>query len=153
MATRTAKKLAKTKTAKTEVPTPHRPEGSKHKVQRRAAISPKVAAMVADLEGVCATLRDGIPLEERYTVRRVKIDLDPKPYPPADVRHVRDALGMSQVIFARFLGVDASTVRTWEQGVRPPSPMARRFLAEIEASPEHWKGRVAAVVQVKEGCA
>ena len=33
---------------------------------------------------------------------------------------VRDLLGMSQVLFARFLGVDANTVRSWEQGTRPP---------------------------------
>ena len=30
-------------------------------------------------------------------------------------------------VFARFLGVDANTVRSWEQGTRPPSAIARPF--------------------------
>jgi DNA-binding transcriptional regulator YiaG len=49
---------------------------------------------------------------------------------------------MSQVMFARFLGVDANTVRSWEQGTRPPSPIARRFMDEIEGDPEHWRQRI-----------
>jgi hypothetical protein len=49
---------------------------------------------------------------------------------------------MSQVFFARFLGVDPNTVRFWEQGTRPPNPIARRFMGEIEADPEYWQARV-----------
>lgn len=62
-------------------------------------------------------------------------------YGPDDARRVRDLLGMSQVVFARFLGVAPNTVRSWEQGTRPPSPIARRFMAEIEADPDHWRRR------------
>ena len=58
------------------------------------------------------------------------------------MRRVRGLLGMSQVLFARFLGVDANTVRSWEQGTRPPSPIARRFMDEIEGDPEHWQQRI-----------
>jgi DNA-binding transcriptional regulator YiaG len=50
---------------------------------------------------------------------------------------------MSQVIFARFLGVDPNTVRSWEQGARPPSAIARRFMGEIEDDPEYWRRRIA----------
>jgi putative transcriptional regulator len=75
-------------------------------------------------------------------VRNYPADFAPRPYGPADVRRVRDLLGMSQALFARFLGVGANTVRSWEQGTRPPMPIARRFLAEIEADPEHWKRRL-----------
>jgi DNA-binding XRE family transcriptional regulator len=60
-----------------------------------------------------------------------------------DVRRVRDLLGMSQVVFARFLGVDPNTVRSWEQGTRPPSSIARRFMGEIEEDPAYWRQRVA----------
>jgi DNA-binding transcriptional regulator YiaG len=51
---------------------------------------------------------------------------------------------MSQAAFASFLGVDASTVRSWEQELRPPSPLACRLLSEIEADPAHWRKRLAA---------
>jgi hypothetical protein len=45
-------------------------------------------------------------------------------------------LRMSQVFFARFLGVDPNTVRSWEQGTRPPSLIARRFMGAIEDDPD-----------------
>jgi DNA-binding transcriptional regulator YiaG len=50
---------------------------------------------------------------------------------------------MSQVIFAAFLGVNPNTVRSWEQGTRPPSSIARRFMIEIEEDSAYWRRRVA----------
>jgi hypothetical protein len=35
---------------------------------------------------------------------------------------------------------------SWEQGLRQPSPIARRFLDEIEMSPGHFRGRIIATV-------
>ena len=60
------------------------------------------------------------------------------------VRRVRGLLGMSQAAFAAFLGADPSTVRSWEQGLRPPGPLACRMLSEIEADPSHWRRRLMA---------
>src|SRR5438094_3336957 len=88
-------------------------------------------------------MRSGEPLERNFTVRTYKVDFTPRDYGPDDVRRVRGLLGMSQAVFARFLGVDANTVRSWEQGTRPPSAIARRFLGEIEGDPEYWRRRVA----------
>ena len=51
---------------------------------------------------------------------------------------------MSQAAFAAFLGADASTVQSWEQDLRPPSPLACRMLSEIEADATHWRKRLAA---------
>jgi hypothetical protein len=34
------------------------------------------------------------------------------------------------------------TVRSWEQGLRQPSPIARRFLDEIDMAPSHFRGRI-----------
>jgi putative transcriptional regulator len=93
-------------------------------------LSPAGAKIVAAFEEAVAAMRPGEPLEKRFTVRTYH-----------DVRRVRGLLGMSQAVFARFLGVDANTVRSWEQGNRPPSPIARRFMDEIEADPEHWRRR------------
>ena len=45
-------------------------------------------------------------------------------------------------MLAGFLGVNVNTVRSWEQGKRPPQPIARRFLAEIEADPAYWRKRI-----------
>ena len=87
-------------------------------------------------------MRTGEPLERHFTVRTYKVEFTPREYGPGDVRRVRDLLGMSQVLFARFLGVDANTVRSWEQGTRPPSSIARRFMDEIEGNPEYWRRRI-----------
>lgn len=113
-------------------------------------VTPHGASIIADLEGLVETLTAGAPLEQRDTVRRARFDFGPRHYAPADVRRVRDLMGMSQAVFASFLGVDAATVRSWEQGQRVPSGMARRFLAEIEDDVEHWKGKVRASLRSEE---
>jgi putative transcriptional regulator len=122
-------------------------EGRKHASRAGSSqdsssqLSPAGAKIVAAFEEAVAAMRSGEPLEKRFTVRTYHVDFTPRAYGPEDVRRVRDLLGMSQAVFARFLGVDANTVRSWEQGNRPPSPIARRFMDEIEADPEHWRRR------------
>jgi DNA-binding transcriptional regulator YiaG len=97
---------------------------------------------VGAFQEAIALMRTGAPLERHFTVRTYKADFTPRDYGPDDVRRVRGLLGMSQVLFAGFLGVDANTVRSWEQGTRPPSSIARRFMDEIEGDPEHWRQRI-----------
>jgi DNA-binding transcriptional regulator YiaG len=99
--------------------------------------------IVEGLRELIDVLRAGEPLESRFTVRTYKI-APPPSYCGEGVRRVRELLAMSQAAFAAFLGADASTVRSWEQGLRPPSPLACRLLSEIEADPPHWRKRLAA---------
>jgi DNA-binding transcriptional regulator YiaG len=101
--------------------------------------------IVEGLRELIEVLRSGEPLESRFTVRTYKI-APPPSYDGEGVRRVREVLAMSQAAFAAFLGADASTVRSWEQGLRPPSPLACRLLSEIEADPAHWRKRLAACV-------
>jgi DNA-binding transcriptional regulator YiaG len=94
------------------------------------------------LQNLAATLRAGKRLESQFTVRTFKIP------PPAqcrgkEVRRVRETLAMSQASFAAFLGVDPSTVRSWEQGLRLPSPLACRLLSAIAEDPDYWRKRLA----------
>ncbi|MHB1561328.1 MAG: helix-turn-helix domain-containing protein [Isosphaeraceae bacterium] len=106
-------------------------------------VSNKGDEIVDGLREFLEVLRSGEPLESRFTVRTCKIAPPPE-YDGEGVRRVRDLLAMSQAAFAAFLGADASTVQSWEQGLRPPSPLARRLLSEIEADPAHWRKRLAA---------
>ena len=55
---------------------------------------------------------------------------------------MRELIGASQEVFAQLLAVSPMTVRSWEQGLRRPSPIARRFLDEIEMAPGHFRGRI-----------
>ena len=104
--------------------------------------TPAGAKIVAAFEEAIEAMRSGEPPEQRFTVRTYKADFAPRDYGPDDVRRVRGSLGMSQAVFARFLGVDANTVRSWEQGNRPPSAIARRFMSEIEGDPDYWRRRI-----------
>ena len=113
-------------------------------------LSPAGARIVAALEEATEALRAGKPLEETFTVRSYPVPFTNRPYGPDDVRRVRGLLGMSQAVFARVLGVNANTVRSWEQGTRPPQPIARRFLGEIEADPGYWRRRIAKAVEPAE---
>lgn len=53
----------------------------------------------------------------------------------AYARHVRRKVGLSQVAFARRIGVPVDTVRNWEQGRRAPQGPARALLRIIDRVP------------------
>jgi putative transcriptional regulator len=86
----------------------------------------------------------------RMTCRRVILELKPQPYDPNTVKETRQVLGVSQALFAQFLGVSRGTVRGWEQGTKPPSPQSCRFMDEIRFNPEYWRKRLADVAVSKE---
>lgn len=79
---------------------------------------------------------------KRFTCRQIKLNLEPTAYSPALVKETRNVLGISQTLFARFLGVSPKTVRAWEQGANTPQPMACRFMDEIRGAPAFWKKRL-----------
>ena len=97
--------------------------------------------IVEGLRELADALKSAEPLGARFTVRTYKI-APPREYHDDGVREVRALLGMSQAAFAAFLGVDSSTIRSWEQGIRRPSLLACRVLSEIEADPAHWRARL-----------
>jgi putative transcriptional regulator len=51
-------------------------------------------------------------------------------------RRVRRKIGLSQIAFARRIGVPVDTVRNWEQGRRAPQGPARALLRIIDRAPE-----------------
>lgn len=105
--------------------------------------------IVSAFEEAIEVVRSGGLSDGRLTVRNYHADFVRPTYGPADVRRVRELLGMSQVVFARFLGVGPNTVRSWEQGSRPPSAIARRFMGEIEGDPDYWRSRVARGIEIQ----
>jgi putative transcriptional regulator len=102
--------------------------------------------------GALADFRDTLhartPLERKYTVRRFAAVSPPPEVAPDDVRKTRESLGVSQPIFADLLGTSVSTVRSWEQGQKIPSPMARRFLTLIASDPTYWKERFISLIEM-----
>jgi putative transcriptional regulator len=107
-------------------------------------LSKRGARIVEALDRFADDLEAGAPMASKYTVRTVRVIPEPSPYPPARVRAVRELIGASQEVFAQLLAVSPMTIRSWEQGLRQPSPIARRFLDEIEMAPGHFRGRILA---------
>ena len=105
-------------------------------------LSPLGAEMLAGLSEFCDALESGEPIEKRYTVRTVTLDLKPTDYSPDDVRRIRATLRASQALFARFLGVSVNSVKAWEQGLRRVPAIACRFMDEIVANPALWTDRI-----------
>jgi putative transcriptional regulator len=119
-------------------------------MKRGPKLTPKGAKIVAALERFRDAIKAGAPIEQRYTVHRVKLDLTPRTFGPDEVKGIRAMMGVSQPIIGQFLGVDVKTVPSWEQGRRIPSGMACRFLEEIQTSPEHWQRRLNAVLRASD---
>ena len=108
--------------------------------RRRGKTDDRISAgskILAAIEEATELLRSEGLRSQQLTVRTYKVPSAPRDYLPDDVKRVRELLGASQAVLAGFLGVNVNTVRSWEQGKRPPQPIARRFLAEIEADPAY----------------
>jgi putative transcriptional regulator len=103
--------------------------------------------IIQGLEALADSLERGEDITQRFTCRKVVLDLQPTAYSPELVKRTRKALGVSQVLFARFLGVSPSTVRAWEQGEKVPQPIAGRFMDEIRNDPARWRARFARFVR------
>lgn len=102
------------------------------------------------LKGFAEALKKGERIGEKFTVRQIELDLNPTHYTPAMVKEIRTILGVSQAVFAKFLGVSLKTVNSWEQGAKPPRDIACRFMDEIKAKPEYWRGRLLEMARVKK---
>jgi putative transcriptional regulator len=108
--------------------------------------------IIEGLREFTEALENDEPLAEKFTCRKVTLDLLPVPYSPKAVKATRKLLMVSQGVFAQFLGVSVKTVRAWEQGRTTVGDMACRFMDEIQRSPEYWRKRLRESIRVKDAC-
>lgn len=70
--------------------------------------------------------------EEKKLKRRV-VSVEPiKDYSANEVREIRKSTGLSQRLFAGYMGVSVKTVEAWEAGTNQPSGAASRILSMME---------------------
>ena len=94
-------------------------------------------------------LKTGKDISKKFTCHKVSLDLQPQFFSPDDVKKTRRILGVSQALFAKFLGFSLNAVRAWEQGVNTPPESARRMMDEIHFNPPYWQERIRGMIVTK----
>ena len=56
-------------------------------------------------------------------------------YSPSDIKKIRQTAGLTQAMFAAYMGVSLKTVEAWEGGRNTPSGPACRLLALTQGNP------------------
>lgn len=70
---------------------------------------------------------------DKPVLNRHKVIVEPiKEYKPSDIKRIRKSTGMSQNVFASYMGVSGKTVEAWESGTNHPSGAASRLLNMME---------------------
>lgn len=68
-------------------------------------------------------------LETRKTVYEIQ---PVKKYTNTQIKHIRTSVGMTQVLFADYMGVSTKTVEAWEKGTNHPTGTACRLISLLE---------------------
>lgn len=110
----------------------------RHNANERSGSKNVGDEIIRGLTGMRDALRDGVHLPDRFTMRTIELDLEPRDWSPEEIKELREHLRASQAVFAKLIGTSIKTVQAWEQGNSPP-PMARRLLDCIEQNQEPWK--------------
>ena len=90
-------------------------------------------------ESIMAGLNEALAdaQSEKPILKRQKVFVEPvKVFEADEVKKIRNSTGMSQKIFASYMGVSDKTVEAWEAGTNHPSGAASRLLSMIEKDKE-----------------
>lgn len=92
----------------------------------------------ADLIGAVEEVRDHVTKKRKVTLRTTKVKLPARTemMRPEEIVAAREALNVSQPVFARLLNVPTVTAVSWEKGRRRPSGAALRLLQIARKHPE-----------------
>jgi len=98
------------------------------------------------------TIDKASELPEILTVRKVKLNLQPRSFSAEEVKHIRKSLNVSQPVFADFLGISVATLRDWEQGISEANGPVCRILEEIQRDSAAWSSRIRELSNVTASC-
>ena len=85
-------------------------------------------------DGLMTSLNEAIAIERgELKGRRTVYEIQPvKKYDNAQIKRIRNSVGMTQVLFASYMGVSCKTVEAWENGVNHPTGSACRLISMLE---------------------
>ena len=78
-------------------------------------------------------IKSGEPIDERYTVRRVNLDLTPRKFGPDEVKGIRAMIGVSQPIFGHPQFVVAEVLHGLSNEIASGSDQGRARCAIFSA--------------------
>ena len=98
-------------------------------------------------------LNQAIAFEKGKASAKVKklIILPVKKYSNDEIRSIRNKAGMTQAIFANYLGVSKKTVEAWETGRTHPTGPAYRLIEILDQGKETELSFVDEISKVKRG--
>lgn len=68
--------------------------------------------------------------------RKTILSVMPLPtFTPGEIKEIRNNAGMTQALFAKYMGVSVKTIEAWESGKNQPEGSSRRLLALTQQSP------------------
>lgn len=88
-------------------------------------------------DGIMQGLNEAVAYNQGKIKARTKtISVEPVPeFEATEIKNIRNELGMTQVLFAGFMGVSTKTVEAWEAGRNMPDGPARRILSMVKTDP------------------
>lgn len=92
---------------------------------------------MAIFDDIKTGLEQAIEYEKgNLNARTVKLSVQPvDSFTPDEIRTIRKSTGMTQVLFAKYIGVSVKTVEAWEAGRNHPEGAACRLLSMTKSDP------------------
>ena len=84
-------------------------------------------------EELMTELNEAVEIEKGTLKGRKTIyEIQPvKKYDNTQIKQIRTSVGMTQVLFADYMGVSAKTVEAWEKGTNHPTGTACRLISML----------------------
>ena len=85
-------------------------------------------------DNVMTGLNEAVAIERgELKGRKTVYEIQPvKKYDNAEIKRIRTSVGMTQVLFAQYMGVSNKTVESWEKGTNHPTGTACRLISMLE---------------------
>lgn len=79
-------------------------------------------------------LNEAVAIERgKLKGRKTVYEIQPvKTYNNIQIKQIRTEVGMTQVLFASYMGVSCKTVEAWEKGTNHPTGTACRLISMLE---------------------
>jgi len=85
------------------------------------------------MTGLVEAIEDAKSIDKKLS-RRIVTVIPVKEYSADEIQSIRTRTGLSQKLFASYMGVSNKTVEAWEAGTNHPSGSASRILNMMEMS-------------------